>query len=453
MRPIRNADVHEEESIVYQERRERLMERMGQGSIGLWMSPPTRMRNADSDYLFRQHSDILYLTGCPSPETAVVLRPSAETERFVLFVQPRDVDKEIWTGRRLGPDRAKAKYGADAAYPIADLPKKMASYLVDEERFFYRMGQDADQDRQVTRWLEQVRRQRRQGKRTPGRIMDPDELLHELRLFKDQAELDLMRRAAQLTSEAHAHAMKVVRPNMSEYQLEAAIAYHLRKHGCKGMSYNPIVGGGENATILHYNENDDTLKDGDLVLIDAGAEYKHYAADITRTFPVNGTFSDAQRKVYQIVLEAEEAAIAVAKPGNRFDDIHQAAVRRITQGLSELGVLTGELDALIEDEAYKPYYMHKTGHWLGLDVHDPGNYFEDDGSSRILKPGMVLTIEPGLYFNIHYHDRPEVRPYHGIGIRIEDDILITEDGHENLTASCPKQIDEIEAIACTAEML
>ena len=437
---------------MYQQRRERLMEQMGEGSLGLWIAPPARNRSADTDYIYRQSSDILYLTGCAHPESAVILRPSAKEERFVLFVQPRDVEKEVWNGRRPGPEKAQELYQADATYPIEELPKKIAEYLVGEERFYYRLGLDAAQDLKVLGWLEAVRRQRRTGSRTPSAILDPGELLNELRLLKDPTEAKLMRQSAKFTAEAHALAMAVVRPGMPEYQLEALIAYHFRKNGATSVAYNSIVGGGENATILHYTENENILKDGDLVLIDAGGEFNYYAADITRTFPVNGKFSSKQRDVYEVVLAAEKAAIESCQPGLRFSDVHDKAVRVLTEGLIELGALEGSADELIENVAYKPFYMHKTGHWLGMDVHDVGNYFETGATSRILKPGMVLTVEPGLYFNSHYNKEPAAETFHGIGIRVEDDILITEFGYENLTEDAPKEIADIEALAGTKEL-
>jgi len=426
------------------------MKQMG-GGVAIFVAPPETKRNSDADNRYRQESDILYLTGFAEPETVVVLRPEAEEERFSLFVRPRDPSKEVWTGRRAGTEGAKERYGADAAYTTDEVDEKMPELLLGATRLYYRLGIHFDFDRRVIAWMETARPKRRLGTPTPGDILDPSALLHEMRLRKSPEELERMRRAAQITAEAHELAMRVVRPEMPEYQLEALINYHFRKSGCTSHAYLSIVGSGINGTILHYVENEAIMQDGDLVLIDAGGEFDYYAADITRTFPANGRFSKEQRQVYQIVLEAQEAAIAQCQPGNRFDDVHNAALRCLVEGLIELGVLTGEVEENLEKGSYKPYYMHRTSHWLGLDVHDVGAYTEEDGSSRVFEPGMVLTVEPGLYFG-HDCDAPEAQPYKGIGVRIEDNILITSSGYENLTSAAPKTIDDIEAIACTKDL-
>ena len=428
---------------MFAKRRDALMQKMGARSLGVWFASPVRLRSRDTDHVYRASSDLLYLANCPEPEAVLILRPDADEERSILFVRPRDKEREIWMGRRLGPERAKEHYGVDAAYAIDELDTKITSYLLGCEKIYHQLGDSEANDRRVIEWKEGVKRQRRVGKVTPDHILDSRALTDEMRLFKDSAEMEHMRHAAKLTAEAHEMAMAMTRPGTYEYQIEAMMHYHFRKNGCLDFAYTPIVGGGANATILHYTENQDALKDGDLVLIDVGAEYQFYAADITRTYPVSGKFTDTQRRVYEIVLAALQAGIDACQPGNRFDDVHQAAVAVLTQGLVDLGVLEGDVQTLIEEEAYKPYYMHKTGHWLGLDVHDVGGYFEEDGSSRILQPGMVLTVEPGLYFNPDFHDVPEARPFADIGIRIEDDILITEDGHENLTAAAPKSVADV----------
>lgn len=430
---------------MYAKRRQRVMEAMGSGSLAIWLSPPTSLRNGDSEYLYRASSDLLYLTGCQEPDVALVLRPGAKGEESVLFVRPRDPQAEIWTGRRIGPERAAARFAVDRSYPIEALEEKVASWLVGVDRLFVRMGQFLAHDQQVLAWLEKARKQRKIGKKSPNKILDTSDILHEMRLLKEEEEIVWMQQAADVTASGHAAAMRACKPGMHEYELEATLGYHFRKAGATGMAYNPIVGGGENATILHYNENCDPLRDGDLVLIDAGAEIHYYAADITRTFPINGRFSPRQREIYQIVLEAELAAIEACVVGRRFNDIHATALRIMTEGLRDLGLLQGEVDHLLETEAYKPFAVHKTSHWLGLDVHDTGSYFEADGQSRILQPGMILTVEPGLYF-YPWTDNPKAEPYHGIGIRIEDNVLITPQGPVNLTRKAPKTIEEIEAI-------
>ena len=432
---------------MYDQRRQKLMEKMGQGSVGIWMASSSKIRSNDTEYRYRTSSDLFYLTGCSVPEAVLILRPDAEKEKVVLFVRPRDAEKEIWTGRRFGATRAKEYFNVDAAYATDELDKKIEDYLVGADRLYYRFGVESEQDKRVLGWVETVKRQRRFGKRTPSHLIDSSNLVHEMRLIKDQFEIDIMRKAADISVDMHKMAMKATRPDMEEYELDSLLQYHCRLNGCADTSYLSIVGGGSNAAVLHYVENDQHLKDGELLLIDAGAEYQHYAGDITRTFPINGKFSDKQKQVYEIVLSAMESAFEQCKPNNRFIDIHDAAVRRLTEGLIELGVLEGELDQLIKDEAYKPYYMHKTSHWLGLDVHDVGSYFEEDGSSRILRAGMVLTVEPGLYFNPNfYKDAEKADPYKNIGIRIEDDILITDDGYENLTKDAPKTVSAIESL-------
>ncbi|MCB9643583.1 MAG: aminopeptidase P N-terminal domain-containing protein [Myxococcales bacterium] len=436
-----------EQAALYVRRRERMMESMGQGSVGVWMSPPVRVRNHDVDYLYRQTSDILYLSGCAEPEAVLVLCPERpEGERSVLFVRPRDVDREIWFGRRLGPERAREHYGVDVAYSVEELDKKLPDLLGEAERLFLRTGLEPEQDRRALEWLEQVKRKRRLGVVTPSQIVDPSRITDEMRLYKDDVELAWMRKAASINMAAHKAAMAAAKPGMHEYELAALLHYSFERQGCTGTAYQSIVGGGENATILHYTENQDPLRDGELVLIDAGCEWNYYASDITRTFPVNGRFTSMQRDVYQIVLEALDAAIAVCKPGALMQDVHQAALRCLTQGLISLKVLEGDLEKLLSSRAYETFYMHRTSHWLGLDVHDAGGYYDAQGNHRVLQPGMVLTVEPGLYFH-SYHDVQSAEPFRGIGIRIEDNILITPEGHENLTLQTPRTIEQVE-VAC-----
>lgn len=438
-----------EQKEVYARRRMRAMESMGAGSVGIWMAPPVRIRNHDVDHPYRQTSELLYLSGCAEPEAVLVLCPDMpEGERSILFVRPRDVEREIWYGRRLGPERAREYYGVDATYDVSELDQVILSLLSDAGRLYLRTGLEPTQDQRAIGWLEQVKRKRRNGVVTPSQIIDPAQILDEMRLIKDSAELEWMRKAASINIAAHKAAMSAAKPGMYEYELAALLAYHYQRQGCTGTAYQSIVGGGDNATILHYTENQDTLKNGDLVLIDAGCEWNYYASDITRTFPVNGRFTPQQRDVYTIVLEALDAGIAQCKPGNRIQDIHEAALRRLTEGLLSLRVLEGDLDELIASRAYETFYMHRTSHWLGLDVHDAGGYYDAQGRPRILQPGMILTIEPGLYFHA-YHDIQRAAPFQGIGIRIEDNLLITENGYENLTRETPRTPDEIEA-ACAA---
>lgn len=441
------------EAGIFEQRRENLMEKMGDGSVGIWVGAPELIRSRDSNFRYRPSSDVLYLTGFEEPGTIVVLRPSDEDgNRFTLFVRPRNEEREIWEGRRLGPERAKEELGADQVFSIEEFEEQLPKLLVGADRLYYQLNLYPTYDTTVLKGLQASHRQRRQGKDTPGQIVEAASLLDELRLFKSPEEIEVMRKAGSLTAEAHRRAMAVTRPGMKEFQLEALIAYHFRVNGCTEVAYSSIVGGGGNAAVLHYIENHDTLRDGDLVLIDAGAEYKYYAGDITRTYPVNGKFSPQQRDVYQLVLEAELAAIEVCRPGNRFNDVHDKAVRVLTEGLVSLGVLKGSVDELIEEGAFKSYYMHKTGHWLGMDVHDVGNYFEADKESRKLEPGMVLTVEPGLYFHPEFCKDESAKPYVGMGIRVEDDILITESGYENLTHEAPKTVEDIEAVVGSEEL-
>lgn len=438
---------------ILQQRREQLMSRMGERSVGIWVSSPERVRSQSSMYRYRPSSDLLYLTGLEEPESVLVLRPSAkENLRVTMFVRPRNEEREIWDGRRLGPEQAKEVLGVDQVFSVEDFDQKLPSLLEGSDRLFYQLGADDTWDSRITKGLKQAHRQRRTGAITPISITESGSLLFEMRLIKSDDELIWMRKATAITAEAHRRAMTVTRPGLFEYQLEALLEYHFRVNGCTEVAYLSIVGGGGNAAVLHYVENRAPLRDGDLVLIDAGAEYNYYAGDITRTFPVNGKFSSRQRDVYQVVLAAEEAALAACKPGNRFDDIHNAAVRVLTEGLMSLGLLKGHASSLAEEGAYKPYYMHKTGHWLGLDVHDVGHYFEADGSSRILRPGMVLTVEPGLYFHPEFCKDDTAQSFVGMGIRVEDNVLITPTGADILTTGAPKTIHAIEQVVGSSDL-
>lgn len=428
---------------VYAERRAALMQAIGPGGVAIVRSLPERLRNNDAHYKFRQHSDVLYLTGFVEPETTLILRPGAEEERVVMFVRPRDPEMEVWDGRRAGVEGAKERYGADAAYPAAELTAKLGELIANCDELHYALGLDPEMDRIVAATIARLRRTERKGKRPPRAVVDPRVALHELRLFKRPEELALLRRAAELTVEAHVAAMGAGRPGTHEHELEALIDYTFRKAGGNGPGYASIVGAGANATILHYVENSAAIADGDLVLVDAGCEYGHYTADITRTWPASGRFSAPQRAIYELVLATQTSAIAMTRPGVTIDEIHDHCVKQLTTGMIELGLLTGSVDDRIADAAYKKFFMHGTSHWLGLDVHDVGAY-RDGGKARPLAPGMVITIEPGLYVAADAADVPaELR---GIGVRIEDDVAITADGHEVLTAACPKQIADVEAI-------
>lgn len=423
-------------------RRRDLMAAMGEDAAALIPAAPERVRNRDVEYPFRQDSDFLYLTGFPEPEAMALLLPGRGEGEYVLFCRERDPDKEVWTGRRVGQEGAVARYGADDAYPLADVDEVLPGLLEGRRRLFYSLGRNSELDRRVMGWVNRIRDRARSGQRPPQEFVALEPTLHDMRLHKSQAELELMRHAGEISMAAHRRAMQVCRPGMHEYEVEAELQYVFRRANTEP-AYPPIVGGGANGCILHYTENDQPLHDGDLLLIDAGAEMAGYASDITRTFPINARFSDAQRQLYEVVLEAQDAAIARAVPGNSWDDPHQAAVAVLTRGLVELGLLEGEVDRLIEEDAYRQFFMHRTGHWLGLDVHDVGDY-KRDGEWRLLAPGMTLTVEPGLYIAPESKGVPE--RFRGIGIRIEDDVLITEEGHEVLTGALPRAPDELEAL-------
>ncbi|MCC6202061.1 MAG: Xaa-Pro aminopeptidase [Gammaproteobacteria bacterium] len=424
-------------------RRKRLLEIVGSGGIAIQTTAPERLRNGDVHFPFRADSDFHYLTGFPEPEAVAVFVPHRPQGEFLLFCRERDAAAETWHGRRAGLEGARERYGADDAFPIGDLDEIVTGLIEDKERIFYTMGRYADWDRRVLGWISEVGARKRTGVHTPEEIISLAHHLHELRLFKAKAELRAMRHAAAVTVAAHQRAMRACRPGLFEYQLEAELLHAYHAAGCRAPAYPAIVGGGANGCILHYVDNDMPLADGDLVLIDSGAEFECYAADITRTFPVNGRFSAAQREVYEVVLEAQHAAIAAAKPGNHWNDPHEAAVRVLTKGLLALGILKGRLPALLKQEAYKPYYMHRTGHWLGLDVHDVGDY-KIGGEWRALEPGMVLTIEPGLY--LAAGSKGLARRWWDIGVRIEDNVLITPSDNEVLTGALAKSVADIEAL-------
>jgi Xaa-Pro aminopeptidase len=423
-------------------RRRAYMERIGDG-VAILPATPTYIKTADMEHHYRPDSDLVYLTGFTEPEAVAVLAPKHPEHQFILFVRPRDKEMETWNGRRAGVEGARQRYGADVAYTIQEIDTELPKYLEGASTLHYHFGNDSTFNDKVLAWLHGLQRKVRNGVTAPRAIVDTHATLHEMRLIKADDEVALLRKAAQIAAAAHRAAMTATEPGRHEYEIQAELEYVMRRSGAIGPSYGSIVGGGFNATILHYHENSDTLNAGDLLLIDAGAEVEYYASDITRTFPVSGAFTPAQREVYDLVLKAQLAAIDAAKPGNRFQDVHNAAVRVLVEGLVALKVLDGDIDDLIAKEAYKPYYMHKTSHWLGMDVHDVGLY-KVDGEWRTLEPGMVLTVEPGLYFG---EDVPhEAARYRGIGIRIEDDVLITPTGCDVLTRDVPKDAEAIEAL-------
>nr|PZN78372.1 MAG: Xaa-Pro aminopeptidase [Pseudomonadota bacterium] len=427
-------------------RRRQLMRLMGRDAIAIVPAAPIRHRNGDVEYPYRQDSDFFYLTGFPEPEAVAVLVPGREQAEYVLFVRERDPARETWDGKRAGPEGATRDYGADDAFPITDIDEILPGLMENRTAVYYAMGVHPEFDQRVVGWVNQLRAQAKHGRHPPHEFVALDHILHDMRLYKSRAELALMREAARIAAQAHIRAMRFCRPGVHEYEVMAELVHEFRRHNADP-AYHPIVGGGANACILHYRENDQVLRDGDLLLIDAGCEYQCYASDITRTFPVNGRFTPEQRAVYEIVLEANLAAIAKVKPGNHWNEPHDAAVRVITQGLVKLGLLKGRVSALEREGAYRRFFMHRTGHWLGMDVHDVGDYKVGD-EWRVLEPGMVLTIEPGIYIPAHLRGVP--RRFRNIGIRIEDDVVVTRDGAEVLTSDVPKDPDEIEALMAAA---
>lgn len=422
-------------------RRKALLDAMGQG-VMIIPAPPTFIRNNDVEHEYRQGSDLYYLTGFDEPDSVLVLSTEHPEHRAVLFLRPRDPERETWDGPRLGVERAPDALRIDAAFNIKELAERLPSYLENVKRVHYRIGLDRRFDEHFLGAMDVVRMRARRGGEYPSEIVDPGVLLHEMRLTKSQDEIAVMRRAAAITREAHLAAMRAARPGRFEYEVEAELLRTFRAHGSERPAYGSIVGAGPNATILHYRKNDRRLEEGDLLLIDAGAEFGYYASDVTRTFPVSGTFTPAQRAVYELVLKSQLAAIDAVKPGATIEGVHEETVSVLVDGLLELGLLSGDKQTIVERGDYKKFYMHRTSHWLGMDVHDVGRYHQG-GAPRPLEPGFVLTVEPGLYIS----PQAEVDPaFRGIGIRIEDDILVTPDGHENLTFDIPKSVPELERI-------
>ena len=429
----------------YKRRRKHLMQVIGDDAVAILPAALVRMRNRDAEFQYRQDSDFHYITGFDEPEAVVVLVPGREHGEYILFCRENDKKKETWNRLRAGQDGAIEKYGADDSFPIDDIDDILPGLLENKEKVYYTMGIHPDFDQRVIKWVNRLREQSRMGvhMHTPGEFVALDHQLHDMRLYKSAAEIKVMRKAAEISAEGHIRAMQFCKPGVYEYQLEAELLHTFMQQGARFPAYSSIVGGGKNGCILHYVENSESLKKGDLVLIDAGAEVECYAADISRTFPVSGKYSKEQRVLYDIVLAAQLAAIEQVKPGNHWNDPHEAAIKVITQGLIDIGILKGKLKTNIEKETYKDFYMHRTGHWLGMDVHDVGDY-KVDGEWRVLEPGMVLTVEPGLYISAD-HEKV-AKKWHNIGIRIEDDVLVTKDGHDVLSKDALKDPDEIEAL-------
>lgn len=431
----------------YAARRDQLMAKIGKGTA-IFRSAPTAVMHNDVEYTFRQDSDFFYLTGFNEPEAVGVLTPHHPEHRFVLFVQPKEREKEVWTGYRCGVEGAKEQFGADEAYPITELDEKLPQYLEKADRIYYHLGRDrAFNERVLGHWQRLMLTYPKRGT-GPVAIEDTNLLLHSMRQVKSSAELELMRRAADISAEAHNYVREFTQPGRYEYEVQAELEHIFRRRGGMGPAYPSIVASGANACVLHYIENTRQMQDNELLLIDAGCAYGYYNADITRTFPVGAKFTPEQKAIYEIVLEAQLQAIAQVQPGNPYNLFHDTAVRVLTEGLVDLGILVGEIDQLIEEEKYKPYYMHRTGHWLGLDVHDAGVYKLGEEVWQTLQPGHVLTVEPGLYIGVDVEPaegQPEVDPkWRGIGVRIEDDVLVTAQGHEILTAAVPKEVAALE---------
>jgi Xaa-Pro aminopeptidase len=430
----------------YAERRARLMAQMEPGSAAVIATAPEVLRNGDSDYPYRHDSSFYYLTGFTEPEAVLLLLAGRGTAQpqSILFCREKNIEHEIWDGYRYGPEAARAEFGLDFAYPIGQLDEQMVRHLANAPALYCSLARNTALDAQVMRWLESVRRMARSGVTAPSSVRDLLPMIDEMRLLKDEGEQALMLRAGEIAGGAHERAMRAAKPGMFEYEIEAELLYEFRRHGAQFPAYTPIVASGANACVLHYNSNNRRTEDGDLVLIDAGCEFGGYASDITRTFPLNGRFTGPQRELYELVLAAQEAAFKAIVPGQQYSAIHEAAVRVLVQGMLDAGLLQGSVDAAIANKSYAQFYMHGTGHWLGMDVHDVGLYRDvshADKPSRLIQPGMALTVEPGIY----------VRPaegvpqqYWNIGIRIEDDVIVTPDGYRLLTASAPKSIADIE---------
>jgi Xaa-Pro aminopeptidase len=432
----------------YRQRREQLMTKIGNGTA-IFRSAPTAVMHNDVEYIYRQDSDFFYLTGFNEPEAVAVLAPHHEEHRFVLFVQPKDLEKETWTGYRCGVEAAKTDYGADEAYSIDELDEKLPQYLIKAERIYYHLGRDRNFNNVIlSHWQRLMAGYQKRGT-GPIALEDTRPILHPMRLVKSDTELEIMRKAAAISAQAHNRAREFARPGRYEYEVQAEIEHTFRQEGGIGPAYPSIVASGANSCILHYIENNCQIQNNQLLLIDAGCSYGYYNGDITRTFPVGGKFTPEQKAIYEIVLEAQLKAIEEVKPGKPYNEFHDMAVCVIVQGLLDLGLLRGDLEEIIKEEKYKPFYMHRTGHWLGLDVHDVGVYKHNEETWQTLQPGHVLTVEPGIYISPQIkpaEGQPEVpENWRGIGVRIEDDVLVTASGNEILTSAVPKLIEDLES--------
>ena len=425
------------------EHRDLLLSKM-RDAVGVFFAAPETIRNRDVHHVYRQESDFYFLTGFEEPESVLVLAPHRdEGDRVALFLRTRDPAREVWDGERVGVDRAVERLGVDKAFPIEELAKILPEWFKGARRLYFSLGRESSDDDRIVAALRAARTHRRQGHDTPGDLLDPEDLLHELRLFKSPAAVESMRKAAKLANIGHRRAMAMCRPGLMEYQLQSAMEYEWGQRGARRMAYATIVGSGPNACTLHYHANDRRIDAGDLVLIDAGCELEYHASDVTRTFPANGKFTDAQRRCYELVLAAQKASIDRCRAGYTFDAVHQASIRVLAEGMIELGLIEGPLDIAISEKRYERYYMHRTSHWLGMDVHDVGRY-HIGGTSRALEPGMALTVEPGIYIAPNDEKAPE--HLRGIGIRIEDDVVVTRKGHQVLSAEAPKVPEEIEKL-------
>ena len=429
---------------MHKQNRKAFIKKMEHGDVAIFASAPPARWNHDTEYLYRPDPNFYYLTGFEEPESICVIAPGHPKHQYILFVRPKDKQAEIWNGKRVGVRDARKRYGADKVYPIAEFGEKIGKYLQGAKRLYYTLGSNEDVDTEILALFTQSVRSRIRSGKGFDTLVDPSPILSELRLIKNETELARIRQATEITVAGHVAAMKAVKPGLYEYQLESLVESTFRMNGADGAAFPTIVASGGNATTLHYTTNDRQIEDGTLVLIDAGAEYDRYCGDVTRTFPANGTFTDAQREIYQIVLDAHYAIIDCIRPGVSIDEPHQKSVELLTEGMLSLGLLKGNTQKLIKKEKYRQFYMYRVGHMLGLDVHDVNCVREPNGDFKTFQPGMVMTIEPGLYVA---DDTKNVPPaYLGTGVRIEDDILVTESGCEILTSGVPKEIDEIEAL-------
>src|SRR5258705_2703740 len=434
--------LNEEQPFMIRPQLQEFMRRMDQKSVAIIPSAREATRSNDTQYRFRQDSDFYYLTGFEEPDSIAVIAPGRE-RKYTLFVRPRDPEQEIWVGRRAGVEGAKKEFGADESFPVAEFETKLQAILDGADKLYFRLGAYPDLDNTVIRQIAQMRALNRKPIHPPRTIIDPATIVHEMRVLQSSEEIELMQRAADIAAEAHVEAMKAVRPGMQEYQVEALIEQIFRQKGASAPAYTSIVGAGANATVLHYINNDGELHDGELLLVDAGAEYKGYASDITRTFPINGRFTKPQREIYDLVLKAQMSCVEMVRPGVTHDQLKQHSIEVLTEGMVELGLLKGKTEELIKEKKYEQFYMHGLGHMLGIDVHDVGRYYYGR-ESRALEAGVVMTVEPGIYISPETKDIPS--QYLGIGVRIEDDVLATSNGPRVLTNKVPKQAEEIESL-------